>query len=126
MTTLQAELIERYLETCDDLKALTKRKKDVTAENVDLKEKIMEMMRVEDMNKIEYGANELTLKKSKRTKSLNVSQVILLMEEHLKSLDTYAAKGDGFVTSFMDDFVASIESEKDVTEADTLHVKRAS
>jgi len=128
MTHLQSELlglVERYLETCDDLKEANKRKKEISAENGHLKETIMEMMRAEKTNKIEYGATEVILKTSKRTKSLNVSQVVILMEEYLQAIEAKDVTEPTFVESIMDDFLATLEARKDVTEADSLQVKRA-
>ena len=119
-------LVERYLETCDDLKEANKRKKEISTENAHLKETIMQMMRAEKTNKIEYGATEVILKTSKRTKSLNVSQVVLLMEEYLQAIEADDIHEPNFVESIMDDFLAAMEARKDVTEADSLQVKRAS
>lgn len=126
MTTPLHNLVTRYIGIHYDLKELAKRKKDLTAENNDLKEQIIELMQAEDTNKIELGNNELTLKISKRTKSPTVGDVIVLMEDQLKAAttDNTTPFRKEFVEKFMDDFIASVESQKDVTETDTLHVKQ--
>jgi|SRR5215217_1625765 len=126
MTAQLHNLVTRYIGIHYDLKELAKRKKDLTAENNDLKEQIIELMQAENTNKIELGNNEITLKISKRTKSPTVGDVIILMEDQLKAAtaETPTPFCKEFVENFMDDFIASVESQKDVTETDTLHVKQ--
>lgn len=122
-----SDLVERFLETYTDLKDIAKRKKDLTAESNDLKEQIMELMRAEGKNKIEFRDFELILKTSKRTKSPTVSDVIVLMEGQLKAvaIENAVQLHPEFVENFMDDFIASVESQKNVTETDTLQVKHS-
>lgn len=124
---MNPDLIHRYLQCCDDIKALTARKKVLSDENKTLKECIIQMMHSENKNKIECGSDELILKKCKRTKNLTVGDVIVLLEDRLKGeAGDQVHLHQKFVEDFMDGFLAEVESSKDVTESYNLQVKRTS